>query len=68
MQKHRYLAIAGAVIALGVLAGMAEPFGAPLTGMINSISYTLWALWTLALGVVTLRGEKLQAVPAPRAA
>jgi hypothetical protein len=59
-RQHRYLASAGMLIALGVVAGMAEPFGVPLVGMINSISYTLWAVWTLVLGVVVLRGERVQ--------
>jgi hypothetical protein len=53
---NRIMAAAGVVIALGVISGMLEPFGVPLTGEINSISYTLWALWTLILGFVVLRG------------
>jgi hypothetical protein len=55
MREHRYVAGVGAVIALGVLAGMAEPFGVPLAGTVNAISFSLWALWTLVLGVVMLR-------------
>lgn len=55
---NRILAAAGVVIALGVISGMLEPFGVPLTGVINSISYTLWALWTLILGFVVLRGGR----------
>ena len=58
VRQHRNIAAAGALIALGVLAGMAEPFGAPLAGAINAISYTLWAVWTLVLGAVVLRGER----------
>lgn len=57
-RTNRIVAISGVVIAAGVAAGMLEPFGVPMTGMINSISYTLWALWTLILGVVVLRGER----------
>lgn len=49
------IAMVGAVIAIGVGIGMLEPFGVPLTGTINAISYTLWALWTLILGIVVLR-------------
>jgi hypothetical protein len=56
-KTSRTLAVTGTIIALGVISGMLEPFGVPMTGMINSISYTLWALWTLILGVVLLRGE-----------
>ncbi len=55
LPTRRYVAIAGLVIAAGVVTGMAEPFGVPLTGMINSISYTLWAIWTLVFGVLLLR-------------
>lgn len=57
-KTNRIIAAAGVVIALGVISGMLEPFGVPLTGLINSISYTLWALWTLILGIVMLRGER----------
>ncbi|MDB5527056.1 MAG: hypothetical protein JWR51_159 [Devosia sp.] len=57
LKTSRILAVAGVVIALGVASGMLEPFGVPLTGLINSISYTLWALWTLVLGIVLLRAK-----------
>ena len=56
----------GLVIALGVAAGMAEPFGVPAVGVINSISYTLWAVWTLVLGIVLLRGERREPVAMPQ--
>lgn len=62
-KQWRSLAMAGIVIALGVVAGMAEPFGVPMTGMINALSFSLWALWALVLGVMVLRGER-RAVPA----
>jgi hypothetical protein len=58
-KTNRIIAAAGVVIALGVISGMLEPFGVPMTGMINSISYTLWAVWTLVLGIVVLRGKSL---------
>lgn len=54
---HRILALGGFVIAAGVAAGMLEPYGVAMTGLINSISYTLWAPWTLALGIVVLRNR-----------
>jgi phage shock protein PspC (stress-responsive transcriptional regulator) len=64
IRQHRYIAVAGGIIALGVVAGMGEPFGVPQAGTINAISYTLWAVWTLVLGVVVLRGERrVLAVP-----
>jgi Domain of unknown function (DUF4386) len=53
-KTNRVIALAGLVIAVGVIAGMAEPFGVPMTGMINSISYSVWALWTLVVGVLVL--------------
>ncbi len=56
--RHRYVAIAGLVIALGVIIGMLEPFGLPLAGTINAISFSVWALWTLILGVLILRDER----------
>jgi Domain of unknown function (DUF4386) len=54
---NRLIAASGFLIAAGVLAGMLEPYGVPMTGLINSISYSLWALWTLILGVIILRGK-----------
>jgi hypothetical protein len=53
--RHRYLAPIAVLIAVGVLVGMAEPFGVPMAGTINSLSFTLWALWTLIFGIVVLR-------------
>ena len=46
-----------------LLAGMVEPFGVPMSGAINSISYTLWAVWSLVLGVVVLREGRAQSAP-----
>ncbi len=53
--RWRILSAAGLLIALGVVAGMAEPFGVPLTGVINAISFSVWALWALVVGVMVLR-------------
>lgn len=65
---NRIMASTGLLIAVGVLSGMLEPFGVPLTGLINSISYTLWAIWTLAFGILILRSgqpsEQGAALPA----
>lgn len=58
VKSNRVTAWLGLAIAAGVTAGMLEPFGVPLTGLINSISYTLWALWTLAVGIVVLRSKE----------
>ena len=64
-RTNRILAATGTVIALGVVSGMLEPFGVPMTGLINSISYTLWAAWTLVLGIVVLRDQHLAPVTQP---
>lgn len=52
--RFRLLAIAAIAIAAGVAVGMLEPFGVEMAGAINSISFTLWAIWALVFGVVTL--------------
>lgn len=59
---NRIIAVSGILIAFGVLSGMLEPYGVPMTGLINAVSYSLWALWTLILGIVVLR-DKRQAIP-----
>lgn len=61
VNSNRVIAWLGYAISAGVVAGMLEPFGVPLAGLINSISYSLWALWTLAVGIVVLRGKGLGA-------
>jgi hypothetical protein len=63
-QTNRIMAVSGLIIALGVISGMLEPFGVPMTGMINSVSYTLWAIWTLVLGILVLRGNQVVAAVA----
>ena len=67
-KTNRIVAISGIVIAAGVISGMLEPFGVPMTGLINSISYSLWALWTLFLGVVILRSAAEMRAPTGRPA
>lgn len=41
----------GLLPALGVLVGVFEETGFKPAGMINAISYLLWSLWVIALGV-----------------
>ena len=55
--QYRLIAAAGLVLALGIAVGMAEPFGLPTAGAINAISYTLWAVWLVVLGVVVIRAR-----------
>lgn len=52
--RWRVLAWIALPLALGVAAGMAEPFGVPLAGLINTIAFSIWPLWALALGVMVL--------------
>lgn len=52
------LGAAGMIIAVGVAAGMLEPFGVAWAGTINAIAYSAWALWALALGVMVLWRKK----------
>jgi len=68
MSSRRYVAIAGLVVATGVAVGMLEPFGVPLAGQINAISFTLWALWTLVVGVLVLRAPNATPATAPAVA
>lgn len=49
------LAVVGIVLAIGVAAGMLEPFGMEWAGPVVAIAYSGWALWTLVLGVMVLR-------------
>ena len=41
----------GIIPALGVLVGIFEETGFKLAGAINAISYILWSVWLIALGV-----------------
>jgi Domain of unknown function (DUF4386) len=47
----RGLGAIGAVLALGIAAGLAEPAGWELGGTINTLSYLVWAVWLIAIGV-----------------
>ena len=50
----RWLGATGAVLALGIAAGLAEPAGWELGGTINTLSYLAWAVWLIAVGVTLL--------------
>ena len=50
----RWLGASGVVLALGIAAGLAEPAGWELGGTINALSYLVWALWLIAVGVTLL--------------
>jgi hypothetical protein len=55
----RWIGASGAVLALGIAAGLGEPAGWELGGTINTLSYLVWAVWLIAFGVTLLiRGVK----------
>lgn len=58
VKDHRYFALGGLAIAAGVAFGLLEPFGVALAGPVVAISFSLWAVWTLIVGVIVLRGER----------
>src|SRR5262245_20044106 len=47
----RWLGVSGIVLAAGIASGLLEPAGVELGGAINAVSYLLWAVWLIALGV-----------------
>jgi hypothetical protein len=51
---HPLLGLFGIVSAMGVLSGLAEPFGWKPAGVLNAISYLLWSLWLVSAGVMLL--------------
>lgn len=59
-----WLAGLGAVIALGIAAGMAEPL-LEAAGTVNAVAYSAWALWLVIVGVLLLRVKKDAHAPAP---
>jgi Domain of unknown function (DUF4386) len=63
----RWIGASGALLALGIAAGLGEPAGWELGGTINTFSYLVWAVWLIAFGVTLLvRGVKPVLVePAP---
>lgn len=48
------MALLGVVSALGILAGMLEPAGWKLAGMINALSYILWSVWLVLSGLILM--------------
>jgi hypothetical protein len=59
----RWLGLSGVVLALGIAAGLVEPVGWELGGTINALSYLVWALWLIALGVTLLVRRAPVALP-----
>lgn len=52
--RWRMMAWLALPLAAGVAAGMLEPFGVPYSGLINTIAFSIWPLWALALGVLII--------------
>ena len=63
----RWLGASGAVLALGIAAGLGESAGWALGGTINTFAYLAWALWLMAVGV-TLLVRRAHGAPATRTA
>ena len=59
MRDHRVIGLAGYAIALGIAFGLLEPFGVALAGPVVAIAFSLWAVWTLIVGIMTLRGSRV---------
>lgn len=54
----RLLGLSGMALALGIASGLLEPAGWAPAGAINAISYLVWALWLMVVGVVLLVRER----------
>lgn len=52
-------ALIGAASALGIAAGLLEPMGVPIGGVINAVAYSAWSLWLVWLGVLLLVGKNI---------
>ncbi len=48
----RWLVWLGAVSALAIVAGVAEPAGLAAAGLVNFIGYLLWSVWLIAFGAM----------------
>ncbi|MCW5854056.1 MAG: DUF4386 domain-containing protein [Anaerolineae bacterium] len=48
----RWVGLSGMALAVGIAAGLLEPFGWGLGGVINAISYLAWAVWLVVVGIV----------------
>lgn len=47
----------GIISAAGILLGVLEPAGVPLVGLVNAISYIVWAIWLVIVGAQLLSSK-----------
>ncbi len=52
---RRWLGVLGMVLAIGIVLGVFEAVGWEPAGTVNAISYLLWAVWLVIVGVHLLR-------------
>lgn len=60
LRRSPWLRRSGTILAVGIAAGLLEPFGVAAAGLINAVSYVLWAGWLIAFGIGLLRGAALR--------
>jgi len=53
-QFNAWLGWAGLIPAVGIFIGLFEEGGFKAAGLINAISYVLWSVWLIVLGIVLL--------------
>jgi hypothetical protein len=53
----RWQGAIGVVLGVGIATGLLEPAGWELGGTINTLSYLVWAVWLIVLGVTLLVGR-----------
>ncbi len=58
------LALLGILSGVGVMAGMLEPFGLEVAGMVSAMAYIVWAIWLVLVGIYVLRSRS-QIAPNP---
>lgn len=56
-QFKLWISPVGVLLAVGIGLGLLEPIGWEPAGTINAISYLLWAVWLMVVGVMLLRGR-----------
>lgn len=54
----RWLGILGSVSAVGILVGLLEPAGWSDAGTINALSYVLWSVWLILMGVILIAASR----------